>query len=133
MHNLSRTDVTVQDRMVGKSPYAPIGIKIHDRCYSKWIFIPSDEIHEFLNNEFQLYLHTFWVFVTVIPAISNDNTLALTRSKEPFCRISEESFCRNTFCFFRKKIISFCLSAESALSAERLSFGRNSFYLQKIP
>ena len=85
MHNLSRTDVTVQDRMVGKSPYAPIGIKIHYRCYSKWIFIPSDEIHEFLNNEFQLYLHTFWVFVTVIPSISNDNTLALTRSIEFTC------------------------------------------------
>ena len=36
-------------------------------------------------NDFQLYLHNFWVFVTVIPAISNDNTLALTLSMEFTC------------------------------------------------
>ena len=35
-----------------------------------------------MNNDFQLYLHNFWVFVTVIPPISNDITLALTQSIE---------------------------------------------------
>ena len=42
----------------------------------------------------------------------------------------KESFCGNSFCFCRNKI---CLSAERTLSAERLSFGRNTFSLQQIP
>ena len=31
-----------------------------------------------MNNDFQICLHNFWVFVTVIPALRNVNTLALT-------------------------------------------------------
>ena len=53
--------------------------------------------------------------------------------KESSCRVYAESFRRNSSCFCRKKVFSFCPSAKRALSAERLSFGRNSFYLLKIP
>ena len=52
-HYLPGTDVTVLGQMVCKSPYTPLGMQIHYRC-----------------------------FVTVIPAVSNDNTLTLTRSIE---------------------------------------------------
>ena len=65
-HYLSQTDVTALSWMVCKSPYTPLGMKI-------------------MNNDSQVYILNFSVFVTVIPAISNDNTLALTCSIEFTC------------------------------------------------
>ena len=63
IHFLTRTDVTVQGRVVRKSPYIPLGMETHYRCS------PRDENH-------------YRCFVTVSPVVSNDNTLALTHSTD---------------------------------------------------